>query len=78
MTITAQREKGTTVEIIDRMPVPIYETVCQECKSRYRYKAVEVSYMHTNCPVCGMSNWASLIAVAYDVKGEERRTDATD
>lgn len=68
-------EKGNTMEIIERMPVPIYETVCQECKSRYQYKAVEVSYMHTNCPVCGMSNWASLIPVAYDAEGGERKDD---
>lgn len=64
------------MEIVDKKPVPIYETVCQECKSRYRYKAVEVMYIHTNCPVCGVSNWASLIPVAYE--GEEEEQDETN
>ena len=58
--------------IIDRQPVPIYETVCCECKSRFRYKAVEVSWMHINCPVCGVSNWASLVPVAYESDGEKK------
>ena len=58
------------MQVIERKPVPIYETVCQECKSRYRYKAVEVSYMHTSCPVCGTGNWASLIPVEYQMDGD--------
>lgn len=60
------------MEIIEKRPVPIYETICHECKSRYRYKAVEVAWMHINCPVCGSSNWASLNPVAYEVDGERK------
>ena len=55
--------------VVEKKPIPIYETECQECHTRYRYKAVEVMYMHTNCPVCGVSNWASLMPVDYDNGG---------
>lgn len=49
-------EKG--IEVIDEKPVPIYEVVCDECKSKIRYKASEVLWHHITCPVCGVSIWA--------------------
>ena len=59
------RERTGTMEIIERKPIPLYESTCPECKSVFRYKAVEVSWMHVYCPVCGQSMWASLSPVAY-------------
>ena len=49
------------MEVIDKQPVPIYELVCYECKSKIRYKACEVSWCHITCPVCGILIWASTI-----------------
>lgn len=49
------------MEVVARKPVPIYEVVCCECKSRIRYKAAEVMWHHITCPVCGMSVWANTI-----------------
>lgn len=47
--------------IVEKKPVPIYESVCEECKSRFQYKRVEVSFGgYIDCPVCGMSVWANL------------------
>ena len=47
------------MEIIERNPVPIYEFVCDECKSRIQYKRSEVTFTdHVTCPVCGMTKWA--------------------
>lgn len=48
--------------VVERNPVPIYEVTCHECKSKIQYKASEVYYCHIQCPVCGMSLWASTIA----------------
>lgn len=57
--------------IVEKKPVPIYESVCPECKSVFRYKAVEVAYMNRiNCPVCGISMWASQFPVGEDGDGE--------
>ena len=53
------------MEIIDRKPIPLYESVCPECKSRFRYTKVEISWQHIACPVCGMGCWASDVPVAY-------------
>lgn len=45
--------------VVERKPVPIYEFVCDECKSRIQYKRSEVSFTdHVTCPVCGMTKWA--------------------
>ena len=52
--------------IVEKKPVPIYESVCPECGSVFRYNAVEVSWMHINCPVCGVSVWASQFPVGED------------
>ena len=38
--------------IIERKPVPVYESVCQECGSRFRYRASEVDGTFIKCPVC--------------------------
>lgn len=43
------------MEVVDKKPVPIYEVICHECKSRIRYKACDVSWYHITCPVCGVS-----------------------
>ncbi len=56
--------------IVEKKPVPIYESVCPECKSIFRYKAVEVAYMHVNCPVCGVSMWASTLPIGEDGDGD--------
>ena len=45
--------------IIERKPAPLYESVCSECGSRFRYQRSEVSTGFIRCPVCGMSVWAS-------------------
>lgn len=61
--------------VIKKQPVPIYETTCCECGSVFRYKAVEVSWMtYITCPVCGVSNWASLTPINDDTD-EKRRED---
>lgn len=52
--------------VVEKKPVPIYESVCSECKSRFRYKLVEVSMGHITCPVCGVSMWASVSPVAEE------------
>ena len=53
--------------VIEKKPVPVYESECPECKSVFRYKAVEVlSYMHINCPVCGVSMLASQVPVGKE------------
>lgn len=49
------------MEVIEKKPVPIYEVVCDECKSKIQYKASEVSWYHITCPVCGVSLWANTI-----------------
>ena len=55
------------MEVVDKKPVPIYEVVCHECKSRIQYKACEVSWSHITCPVCGMSLWADRVSpVRYE------------
>ena len=47
------------MKIIERKPVPLYQTTCEECQSVIEYKAGEVSYSHIVCPVCGKVIWAS-------------------
>ena len=62
--------------VVERKPVPIYETKCQECKSVIEYKASEVSYTgYIGCPVCGMSVWASRI---HPIRMEESSEESTD
>ena len=56
--------------IVEKKPVPIYESTCPECGSVFRYKAAEVSWMHINCPVCGVSVWASQVPIGEDGDGE--------
>lgn len=53
--------------VVKEQSVPIYETTCCECGSVFRYKAVEVSWMtYITCPICGVSNWASLTPINDD------------
>ena len=54
------------MKIVEKKPVPIYESTCPECKSVFRYKKVEVSWLHITCPVCGVSMWADTIPVEMD------------
>lgn len=49
------------MNVIDKKPVPIYETECPECKSKIEYKKSEVHTCHITCPVCGVSLWADAI-----------------
>lgn len=49
------------MEAVDKKPVPIYSVECNECHSVIEYKASEVAWCHIQCPVCGMSVWASTI-----------------
>ena len=48
------------MEVIERKPVPLYESKCPECKSVFRYKKSETSFdgLFITCPVCGCSLWA--------------------
>ena len=60
------------MEIIERKPVPIYENICPECESRFRYRGWEVSNCCITCPVCGISLWANTsIPFAYDPPKED-------
>ena len=55
------------MQIVKTNNVPIYEVICEECKSVIRYKACEVAYCHITCPVCGVSLWANTVCpVAYE------------
>lgn len=47
------------MNVLEKKPVPIYEVICFECKSKIQYKASEVSWCHITCPVCGVSLWAN-------------------
>lgn len=48
--------------VVDKKPVPIYEVVCPECRSKIKYKKSEACTCHITCPVCGSSIWADAIA----------------
>ncbi len=54
------------MKIVEKKPVPIYESTCPECQSVFRYKKAEVSWPHITCPVCGVSMWAKTIPVETD------------
>lgn len=49
------------MKVVEKKPIPIYEVVCYECKSKIQYKASEVSLSHITCPVCGVLIWANTI-----------------
>lgn len=50
------------MKVIEIKPVPIYEVTCPECQSKIEYKKSEVHFTgYINCPVCGLSIWASTI-----------------
>lgn len=64
------------MKVVDKKPVPIYEVVCNECKSKIQYKASEVCMCHIICPVCGVSLWANKIApVRYEWPEETEEQD---
>lgn len=55
------------MEVVDKKPVPVYEVVCHECKSKIQYRACEVSWQHITCPVCGVGLWTNTICpVRYE------------
>lgn len=62
--------------VIKEQPIPIYETTCYECGSVFRYKAVEVSWMHITCSVCGASNWASSTPINDNANGERKKDES--
>ena len=47
--------------IVEKNPIPIYQVICHECKSKIQYKASEVHLCQITCPVCGMALWADTI-----------------
>lgn len=47
--------------IIEKKPIPIYESTCPECKSKIQYKKSEVFACYIQCPVCGVSIWTNTI-----------------
>ena len=50
------------MNVVERKPVPIYETECGECHSKIRYQKSEVRFgNYITCPVCGVSAWAGTI-----------------
>lgn len=50
------------MEIIEKKKVPLYESVCLECKSRLRYRKADVRVTgYITCPVCGMPVWANTV-----------------
>ena len=57
--------------VTEKNPVPIYEVICFECKSKIQYKRSEVFICHIQCPVCGVSLWADTI---QPVRYEEGNT----
>lgn len=56
------------MNVVDRKPVPIYETECSECHSKIQYRKSEASIgPYIICPVCGMSVWAeTILPVRYE------------
>ena len=56
--------------VVEKKPVPIYEVTCHECKSKIQYKKSEVFGCYIQCPVCGVSLWASTISPVRMEEGE--------
>ena len=52
-------KKEMDMTVVEKKAVPLYEIVCEECKSRIQYRKSEVTISHIRCPVCGVSNWAN-------------------
>ena len=57
------------MKVVERKPVPYYESTCPECHSIFRYKASETSNLHVDCPVCGTFMWASRCPAGYEEVG---------
>lgn len=59
--------------VIEKNPVPIYEAVCEECKSKIQYRKVEVHFTgYITCPVCGMGVWApTLVPVRMETEHDD-------
>lgn len=56
------------MNVVEKKPIPIYQTECQECHSKIQYRNSEVSFTsYITCPVCGMSVWAeAMLPVRYE------------
>ena len=52
--------------IVEKKPVPVYQSECEECGSVFRYRKSEVWSMHITCPVCGETMWASNVCVGVE------------
>lgn len=52
--------------IVEKKPVPVYQSKCEECGSVFRYRKSEVWSMHITCPVCGVTMWASNVCVGVE------------
>ena len=48
--------------VVEQKPIPFYQAVCPECKSRIEYKKSEVCGSFITCPVCGVSVWAETVS----------------
>ena len=57
--------------VTEKNPVPIYDVICFECKSKIQYKRSEIFTCHIRCPVGGVSLWADTI---QPVRYEEGNT----
>ena len=52
--------------VVDKKPIPIYESICPECKSVIQYKKSEISFTgYITCPICGVSIWGSTFCPKY-------------
>ena len=60
--------------IVDKKPIPIYESKCHECGTVFRYQKAEVGWgCYITCPVCGVSVWANTInPVEFCADGERK------
>lgn len=59
------------MNVVERKPVPIYEVMCPECKSRIQYTRSEVYLGQIACPICEITIWVDTI---HPVKYKEEPT----
>jgi len=52
--------------IVEKKPVPVYQSECPECGSVFRYKKSEACNMRIACPVCDEIMWASNACVGVE------------
>lgn len=50
------------MRIVDKKPIPMYESKCGECGTVFMYKKSEVHFTgYIECPVCGIGVWANTL-----------------